>query len=909
MLAKLDQRAISGAAMAAAMGVCDAVASVVHGSDAAVAAVGRRRSGSEWEGAGGDGLVPASVRLLLRVATCHRRMLLRAARTTAGRPQRQKLSPHVEPVLLRQLWSAIHSKRQLFGQTVQSVTSFFQAVDSEGKGSVGIADLRRAMQRLDVGLSSAQITRLLASIDADQSGAISKAELIGWMKRGMNSSATPDGRHAAADPDLGTGVALRLRWYAVSEDNEVTDLLTGDRGLHLRTRPDHPSAVDCDGLSFVEPRNLAELAELDSLRQSVAATLPRTSHIFVTVNARLEGVRGGQCETGKLTLASLADLPSEPISSRALPPWVRVLIQGGTSEGQHMAPRSLSKDSLIITVSGHTPTVTSLSEGILQLAAKLHSATPPSSGNADSKPNRASANGQPPVRDNNFCSRDHFGKRSKQSARARDGNNDNEASLENNASCANVKPADSRQTQRRTPLSDLDSMSLSNRDRQAGVQPLGARRPKSAPRGSVRHGAELRPKSAPRESNRRSTDAVVHSVHLATKGHSHASATVEGRRELAQALLDQQFSNDRDPDKHYSGNNRTAASHAGDNIAVTEAVARATRADAEVANLKKGLAAALKRCADSERAHSAVDGSLQRVYGQLEEVGRERSALQSQLRRLNNRYVSLATSHARLQATRGQSAPSDEGADPPAERNDDNDDNRGGGGKAAGASNLTMATRSVANRHARQHILHADSTATKTKAAGTARKFVAAGTSVKAGENDGHSVMSVAELRLCQQRLAQANRTIENLKAQVSQQSASQSAMALSLEEMKLENDALRQALAAAKQNERDIPVSPVPQPQPHPPHPHPPQPSRNREISRRPVDGARGTGRGKLERRQAQGQGLEEITAVAIHPLPEHVEQLSYHLDDDDSADKMSRLARDEVATEIDMEMRECDS
>ena len=184
---------------------------------------------------------------------------------------------------------------------------------------------------------------------------------------------------------------------------------------------------------------------------------------------------------------------------------------------------------------------------------------------------------------------------------------------------------------------------------------------------------------------------------------------------------------------------------------------------------KTHVAAALKRCSESERAHNAVDASLQRVHGQVAELGRERSSLQSELRRLNNRYVALATSHARLQAACGQmSAPSEQpAADPPPKDNSIGHTS----GKGTAECKLTMETRRVVNRHARQHIVppgaasSTSSGATGEVARKTAIQPTAGSSGV--GEKKEHRAMSLNEQLLYRQRLRQANITIKKLKAQV----------------------------------------------------------------------------------------------------------------------------------------------
>jgi hypothetical protein len=170
-------------------------------------------------------------------------------------------------------------------------------------------------------------------------------------------------------------------------------------------------------------------------------------------------------------------------------------------------------------------------------------------------------------------------------------------------------------------------------------------------------------------------------------------------------------------------------------------------------------------------------------------------------------------------------------------------------------SSSTMLTRRVANRHARQLIASAAPVAAgarsargkersatgasisrKPAAAAVAASAAAApaGTGLQAGVSGDDALMTVAEQRLCQQRLAQANSTITQLKARVAQQSANQSAMASSLEEIVVENDALRQALAqtAEQQQQQQRQRRQQRRPQPPPTSPAWPAPARSASVA-----------------------------------------------------------------------------
>eukprot|EP01043_Picozoa_sp_COSAG02_P059982 COSAG02_NODE_7746_length_2863_cov_41.939942_1_plen_522_part_10 len=81
-----------------------------------------------------------------------------------------------------QLWDAIHHGRTLYGKPCTSIRSFFKAVDKANKGSVRRNALGAALTRLDVGLSEAQVVRLLKTMDADNSGGVDFAEFSSWMR-------------------------------------------------------------------------------------------------------------------------------------------------------------------------------------------------------------------------------------------------------------------------------------------------------------------------------------------------------------------------------------------------------------------------------------------------------------------------------------------------------------------------------------------------------------------------------------------------------------------------------------------------------------------------------------------------------------------------------------------------------
>ena len=88
-----------------------------------------------------------------------------------------------EGVALGVLWEAIHIGRTLYGKPCTDLRSFFDACDTDGHEAIVNDRLSDAMMRLGVGLTSAQVETLLATIEVDVSGTVDYDELETWMKR------------------------------------------------------------------------------------------------------------------------------------------------------------------------------------------------------------------------------------------------------------------------------------------------------------------------------------------------------------------------------------------------------------------------------------------------------------------------------------------------------------------------------------------------------------------------------------------------------------------------------------------------------------------------------------------------------------------------------------------------------
>ena len=77
-----------------------------------------------------------------------------------------------------QVRRALEEKRQLFGTSVNDTSSLFEAADTDHSGSLDRFEFRRAMRRLGIGLSSAQVEQLVEAVDSDRSGEISYEEFV-----------------------------------------------------------------------------------------------------------------------------------------------------------------------------------------------------------------------------------------------------------------------------------------------------------------------------------------------------------------------------------------------------------------------------------------------------------------------------------------------------------------------------------------------------------------------------------------------------------------------------------------------------------------------------------------------------------------------------------------------------------
>ena len=83
--------------------------------------------------------------------------------------------------ILHSMQQAMHSKRQVFGHTIEDPKHVFAAFDRDASGTLSPDELFQALKRLGLGLSDEQLGRLAAFLDVDGDGEIDYGELLGFL--------------------------------------------------------------------------------------------------------------------------------------------------------------------------------------------------------------------------------------------------------------------------------------------------------------------------------------------------------------------------------------------------------------------------------------------------------------------------------------------------------------------------------------------------------------------------------------------------------------------------------------------------------------------------------------------------------------------------------------------------------
>eukprot|EP01046_Picozoa_sp_COSAG06_P068062 COSAG06_NODE_17927_length_914_cov_0.817178_1_plen_201_part_01 len=107
--------------------------------------------------------------------------------------QEQALTAAMERSVVAMLWRVIRGKRQLYGQTVSDIRSFFEAADRDASGRLTLPELAEAFTRLDVDLAPKDMERAFASIDIDGEGDLDYRELRRWMTKRDGTQAEESG--------------------------------------------------------------------------------------------------------------------------------------------------------------------------------------------------------------------------------------------------------------------------------------------------------------------------------------------------------------------------------------------------------------------------------------------------------------------------------------------------------------------------------------------------------------------------------------------------------------------------------------------------------------------------------------------------------------------------------------------
>lgn len=80
--------------------------------------------------------------------------------------------------IIRTIHQALANNRRLYGQTLKDVHGVFAAFDKDGSGTLDMAEVGLALQRLGCGLTQDQVAQLMLVLDADGDGTVDLDEFV-----------------------------------------------------------------------------------------------------------------------------------------------------------------------------------------------------------------------------------------------------------------------------------------------------------------------------------------------------------------------------------------------------------------------------------------------------------------------------------------------------------------------------------------------------------------------------------------------------------------------------------------------------------------------------------------------------------------------------------------------------------
>lgn len=98
-------------------------------------------------------------------------------RADKGMLTKEQTQSRVVDTFGKVLLQALGVKRQLYGKRIDSVKTLFQTIDQDNSGTMDVEEFTKAMKRLGLGLTEAQMIVLVDVLDEDKNGQIEVTEL------------------------------------------------------------------------------------------------------------------------------------------------------------------------------------------------------------------------------------------------------------------------------------------------------------------------------------------------------------------------------------------------------------------------------------------------------------------------------------------------------------------------------------------------------------------------------------------------------------------------------------------------------------------------------------------------------------------------------------------------------------